>query len=373
MKRSGDSYAIDNLIAEVGKNDLSGNLRLEIGQKLSLTGRLESTHLNLASLRGLNDDVAETDETAAKSDRVIPDTPLPLTVLDVADVDVTLHLHNLVTNLSEVGDVELNVVMDDDTLHMDTARVALSNGGTLTVTLDITRTNDTQADVQVSAIAEQYRLRPPIDGDGNPIDRPPQDLKLELAASGATVRELAASANGSIDLRVGEGDIDNNFEGYLMRDMVSQVFSAINPMAKDEKFTRVNCGFVDIDVVDGVAISRAIGLQTDKIAMASVGTVDLGTEALDFSFRVKQREGVGISLASVVNPYVKVGGTLASPALTIDTKRGIISGTVAALTGGLSILAQGVWDRYLSQDDYCQAMIEAIESGEIPAWEGNSE
>jgi len=373
LQRSGDSYAIDNLVAIIGENDLGGSLDIEIGDKLRLSGELASTYLNLSALREQSADAAEPEPDEPKPDRLIPDTPLPLTVLDVADVDVTLRLKNLVTNLSEVGDVELNVVMDDDTLHMDTARVALSNGGTLTVTLDITRTNDTQADVQVSAIAEQYRLRPPIDGDGNPIDRPPQDLKLELAASGATVRELAASANGSIDLRVGEGDIDNNFEGYLMRDMVSQVFSAINPMAKDEKFTRVNCGFVDIDVVDGVAISRAIGLQTDKIAMASVGTVDLGTEALDFSFRVKQREGVGISLASVVNPYVKVGGTLASPALTIDTKRGIISGTVAALTGGLSILAQGVWDRYLSQDDYCQAMIEAIESGEIPAWEGNSE
>ena len=51
MKRSGDSYTIDNLIAEVGENDLSGNLGLTIGQKLRLTGRLESTHLNLAGLR----------------------------------------------------------------------------------------------------------------------------------------------------------------------------------------------------------------------------------------------------------------------------------------------------------------------------------
>jgi hypothetical protein len=65
-----------------------------------------------------------------------------------------------------------------------------------------------------------------------------------------------------------------------------------------------------------------------------------------------------------------VGGTLASPALEIDKKRGFFAGSIAALTGGLSILAQGVWDRYLSEDNYCQAVIDALESGELPVWEG---
>ncbi len=116
-----------------------------------------------------------------------------------------------------------------------------------------------------------------------------------------------------------------------------------------------------------------VGLQTDKLAVASVGMLNLATEALDFSFRVKQREGIGISLTGVINPYIKVGGTLASPALVIDKRRGFISGTVAALTGGLSILAQGVWDRYLSRDDYCQAVIDALDAGEIPVWDGESD
>ena len=65
-----------------------------------------------------------------------------------------------------------------------------------------------------------------------------------------------------------------------------------------------------------------------------------------------------------------MGGTLASPALVIDKRRGFFSGTVAALTGGWSILAQGFWDRYLSREDFCQAVIDALDAGEIPVWEG---
>ena len=59
---------------------------------------------------------------------------------------------------------------------------------------------------------------------------------------------------------------------------------------------------VVVDVVDGVAGSRAVGLQSDRISVASIGSIDLGTEAMDLSFRVKQREGIGVSVAGLVNP-----------------------------------------------------------------------
>ena len=370
MNRDGQAYSVENLVAEVGENKVSGQFAVEMGPRMRLTGRLDSEYLNLTALRDQDDDTDEADAETVVGDRVIPDTPLPLQILDVADVDVGLRMRNLVTNNFGVGDVELNVVMDKDQLHVDTESVSLRNSGTLTASFDLVRTGEKSADVEVSVVAEQFRLRPPIDSDGNPINRPPVDLNLALAASGEIVRELAASADGSISLRQGEGDIDNDFSGYLMRDMFSQVFAAINPLATESDYTRLNCAFLEFDVVDGVARSRVVGLQTDKLAVASVGMLNLATEALDFSFRVMQREGIGVSLTGVINPYIKVGGTLASPALVIDKRRGFLSGTVAALTGGLSILAQGVWDRYLSRDDFCQAVIDALDAGEIPVWEG---
>jgi len=373
MNRDGQAYSVENLFAEFGENKVSGELAVEMGPRIRLTGRLDSEYLNLTALHDQDNDTAEADAETVVRDRVIPDTPLPLEILDLADVDVGLRMRQLVTDHFGVGEVELNVVMDEDRLHVDTTRVSLTNGGNLTASLDLLRTGEQSADVDVSVVAQQFRLRPPVDGDGNPINRPPGDLNLALAASGETVRDLAASADGSISLRQGEGDIDNDFSGYLMRDMVSQVFTAINPLATESKYTRLNCAFLELDVVDGVARSRVVGLQTDKLAVASVGTLNLATEALDFSFRVKQREGIGISLASVINPYFKVSGTLASPALMIDKRRGLVSGTFAALTGGLSILAQGVWDRYLSREDYCQAIIDALDAGEIPVWEGEPE
>jgi len=371
LKRSGDSYAINNFVAEVGDNDLSGSFGVEIAPRIRLTGRLESTHLDLAGLGGKNDDVAEPDEDAPKPDHLIPDTPLPLQLLDAADVDVSLRLRHLATENQDIGDVEFKIVIEDDKLHVETGEVVLSNGGTLAAALDLDRTAPDHADLNASILARQFSFREAVDADGIPVTRPRRDLELSLSGSGSSVRDLAASADGSISLHLGEGDIDNAFSGFLMRDMVSQLFSTINPLAREEKYTRLDCGFFVFDIVGGVARGRAIGLQTDKLSVASLGTLNLATEALDFSFRIKQREGIGISLSSVINPYVKVGGTLASPVLQVDKKSGLISGTFAVLTGGLSILAQGVWNRHLAKDDYCEAILEALESGEIPVWDGD--
>lgn len=371
MKRSGQAYRVEKLTAVVGGNDLGGELGLEVGDKLRITGQLESRHLNLTELFGKEDEDEESAADAPLPDRLIPDTPLPLNLLDVADVDVTLRLHQFDSGFFQTGTVELTAILANDELHIDTSRVSLTHGGTLSGTLDLVRTSEDQADVRVNADARQFQFRPPVDRDGTSIDRPPKDLELELSGSGGTIRELAAGANGSVALRAGAGELDNELRGFLLRDFLKQLLSAINPMTKESKRTKLNCGFLEIDVVDGIATSRALGFQTDQLSVASIGTVDLATENLDLSFRVKQREGVGVSLAGAVNPYIKVGGTLAKPALKIDTKRGLLTGTIAVLTGGMSILAQGAWDRYLSQDNYCEAVLEALDAGEIPAWQGD--
>ena len=42
LTRAEESYAINNLIAVVGGNDLSGDISLDVGPKIRLTGQLES-------------------------------------------------------------------------------------------------------------------------------------------------------------------------------------------------------------------------------------------------------------------------------------------------------------------------------------------
>ena len=375
LARAGQSYSVADLVAVVGENDISGDFVVELGEKLRLSGELTSENLDLTPWLGPEDDSVGDDGDDKEEDgeeRLISDAPLPLGMLDLADLDIMLRLHHFRTRTFDVGDVEFKVVMANDELHVETGQVSLKNGGDASATLDLARTGEGIADVSLEVAGNQFRMRPGVDSEGNPIDRPPEDLRMSMAATGGSLRELAASSNGNFSLRQGEGDFDNDLSGFLMRDFLSQIFGAINPFSKEEKYTHLECGFVEIDVVDGVARSRGVGFQTDKVSIASIGSVDLSTEEIDMSFRVKQREGLGISVAGIVNPYVKVGGTLADPSFDFDARRGLFSGALAVVTGGLSILGKGVWDRHLAKDDYCEAIQEALDSGAIPRWDGES-
>ena len=369
LSTQGSAYVVEELDAELAGNDVRGNLRLDFEPKRKLIGRLESDNLDLSYLFPAKEESEPEAKDDPNTERLIPAAALPLQLLDFADMDVILRLRALKTETLDVGDVELKIVIEDGHLSADTGNVLLKNGGTLRASLKMNRLSETAADVDLTMVGQQFNLNPPIDINGDPISRPLLDLNLEFSGSGSTFHELAAGSNGSISVRGGEGEVDNAFGGYILRDVLSQVFSSINPFAKDSPHSNLQCLIVEIDVVDGIARTKVAGMQTDRIAAASVGTINLDTEALDVSFRTAAREGIGITVASAVNPYIKLGGTLAKPAIQLDKKRGLISGTFAVLTGGLSILAQSVWDRYLSADDLCAAVVEGLESGEIGAWE----
>jgi hypothetical protein len=119
----------------------------------------------------------------------------------------------------------------------------------------------------------------------------------------------------------------------------------------------VNCGVVDVDIVNGLATLQQVAWQTDQLTVLGSGTIDLNSERLRLNIRTQPREGLGIpSLAGVINPFVRLAGTLADPSLEIDPASSVTSTGVAVATGGLSILARGVWDRLRGGADLCRSI-----------------
>ena len=94
-------------------------------------------------------------------------------------------------------------------------------------------------------------------------------------------------------------------------------------------------------------------IQTEKLTIVSAGRVDLNTEELDIDFETRPRKGLGISASMFTNPYIKLGGTLTKPAIELSRERATIATGAAVLTGGLSFLYKGLWDRYFSSRDPC--------------------
>ena len=94
-------------------------------------------------------------------------------------------------------------------------------------------------------------------------------------------------------------------------------------------------------------------MRTDRVNMFVRGKVDLKTEKLDLFLASRARRGLGISVATITNPYFKVGGTLASPLLQLDPANVALASTIATATGGLSIVIEGLVSRLLGEQNPC--------------------
>ena len=181
------------------------------------------------------------------------------------------------------------------------------------------------------------------------------DVDIKLSATGNDLRSMLGSANGVAFVNTRGGRIvDNKFLKRLYGDMIDQLLSAINPFQKSESHTDFECVIIPLEIVDGTLKTSPRSLvSTDKIRVLSDSVIDLETEKIAINIRTTPKKGITISAGEIVNPYLKVVGTLAAPRLAVDEKGVLVSGGVAVATGGLSILARAAWDRLSRSDDAC--------------------
>jgi hypothetical protein len=141
------------------------------------------------------------------------------------------------------------------------------------------------------------------------------------------------------------------------------LIGTINPFTESDPYTNVECAVILLHFNDGVLDADPVFVQqTDKLRIFASTNIDLKTEKLDANFKIEPRKGLGISLSNLVNPYIKVTGSLANPALVVDPEGVLIEGSLAVATAGLSILAKSLKNRFLSGKDPCgKALADADE------------
>jgi len=182
---------------------------------------------------------------------------------------------------------------------------------------------------------------------------PPISGELNLHGVGNSIHELMASSNGVLSLRQSAGKIKDVGKRKIFGDLLLNIIRMLNPLRKEDEYRTIDCGIYEINITDGVATFENFAVQTDAMTVLVAGNVDFSTEKLDLAVRAKPREGLGISVGGIVNSFLELGGTLSIPKLRIDPKGTIVTGGVAVATGGLSLLAKGLFDRLSAEVDIC--------------------
>ncbi len=346
-------FEFANLSAVLGKTQMQGSARISRTQPRQIEAAVNSPLLDLTPLIAKSAGEAETE---AGKEHLFPDTPLPLDRLQGTDARLQLTVGELRLDKLLLKGVDAAVTVKEGRMQVRT-KAHGGYGGTLGGSIEFLPTTAGLATLKVSLDLEDVRAG--IAGGENvrPEEVPPTSLVANLSSSGNSPRQLASAISGNLLYSLGPGKTRKGAMGKVGGDVIAQLLNRLNPFAKEDPYTELDCAVARINFKDGKATLAPVLVQTRKVTVTADGTVDLDTEALALDFNTRPRSGIGISPGMFTNPFLELRGTLLKPTVRVGAK-GVTSGALAAATGGATVVAKGLVDRVKGEVDLCQKVLE---------------
>lgn len=358
---SRDKVELKDLKGRIGENEISGRALINQTGKRHVEVELASPRIDLTPFVAKKSDSAagtkpKPPSKESKQKFVFDEAPLPLD--KVKGVDARLHLVAAEVILAEgaLRNVDATVIIEGGRLALE-GRAKDRFEGTLGGSVTLAPAGNGAADLKLDVAVKNLRIGLAAGGAVDPSQVPATSAAGNLLARGASARQMASSANGRVLVTQGPGKIESGIVGMFGGDILGQLVGKLNPFAAQDPYTQLECTIARVDIVDGQATIRPVLIQSEKVAVIASGKIDLHTEGLAFNFNTRPRRGIGVTAGMFTNPFIEIAGTLVSPRLGVGAK-GATSGAAAAATGGLTVLAQGLLDRALGQQDLCQKVLD---------------
>jgi len=337
-----NNISIESFKLQLGQSGLAGTFSLHTGTGTPrLTARLSSDVLDLRPFAS--------PEQQQKPQYLFPRDELPLTGFAAVNADLTLIANQVKLAKMDLDNFQTTVKLQDGNLQTKTESGMA--GGKLSASAGLrTGTNSSRLTIEIDAAGILLERLPHTQRDwftGGPVE-----LQLMGEGGGKSIADIAGSFNGMLLIKVGNATMPNTNVDIFGADVLMSTFNRLNPLSNSDPNSLLECAVINFDIRDGlIKIDRQIAMQTAKMSMVGSGEINLKTEMLDLGIKPYAREGLGLNLGSITG-IARIGGTLANPSPEIDPKGTITAGVTAGAalaTGGLSLLAQGLFNR--SQND----------------------
>ncbi len=350
LKDTKDGYALSTLTAQLLQFEIKGDMVVSMaGTRPSVTAKLSADQLDITPFQ------ADEKDTKKKK-KLFPDDPLPLDGLKVADIDLKFSANRLITKSATLENLKLALALNNGRLSIEplTARLA---GGDVNVSLDLDASSGKSAVLKHHTRIRQLELgQLPDIKKKELITGGKSDIDVNITGKGASVSQIAGSLNGELLVVTGSGKILNSAAETAGSDVVFSALNLVNPMSEKEKHTSMECAVVKFGIKQGLSTTdRGIALRTQRLDVTGSGTIDLKTEALNLAIKPRAREGLGLNVGALVDA-VQITGTLAEPSAGVGTEGALTAGLsagAAVATGGLSLLAQGLFSKSSDGENPC--------------------
>ena len=366
-------YALSNIGAKIADSDLAGSAEINLaGAKPAIRADLASKLMDVTKLipKGAGNDgkggpapTASGKPVAKSGDgRLFSNDPLPLDGLNAADAQITYKAEQFKAPSLDAQTVSLNIVLKDGVLNVKPGVGALAQGS---LNGDITlngksKTLNAKLDGKGVVLSEYLQKA----GITDIVRRgAPTDLALDVSSQGGSLRQLMAGLNGKMVLKVGEGELKEEY----MREFLPGLARSVAALDKATAKTKLQCVVAGLDIKNGVVTPKAILAETGSFTMTGDGTANLGTEQLDLRLVPSSRD-TGLAAAL---PPVRVRGQMADPSFTPDTAALAknVLGTAAgyAALGPLALLSPALGSGGDDAATACSKAVALAEGRPVPA------
>jgi len=368
------SLALEIANLDIAGTQLRGSVAVAGGETPTIRAELEVPRGRLDDWIRRNDPAPSPPAVVERSGdgRLIPDIALPLDRLAAYSLELGLRTGPL--GLSDPGFPDMSLV-DRSELHWQSdaegATLFIENlvGSRGTWSLDArARPDGDGALLELDANARDLPFGL-LTETGDSTGLPVYTLDATLSARGQGTRDLAASLTGELLMTGGAGTLPRLGIGLATDSFLQQIADVLLPdLAGERRSPRAECSILGVRARDGVlTLDPGFVSRTERVDLSARGAINLTTERLAIRFDNQARKGLGISAASLVNPYFQVTGTLARPRLSLDVAGSALAGGAAVASGGLTVLARPLLGRFLRRRSPCDVALKRWEDTAEPA------
>lgn len=364
VERRGQVFGMPNVAGRVGDSDLRGAFTAtrQANDRLMLDGDFRTNSLDFDDLMAVLGGAPSTRETAspeqraiaaqlAAQGRVLPDARLDISRVRNMDARVSYRAARVRSERFPLRGLSLDISLDNGLLRLDPMTLDLSRGR-ITGSAAINARADTPR-VDLDARLSNARLESilALSGDAPLTGR--LSGRARLTGVGASVREAAANANGTITIVTPDGEIREAF-AELTGINVTRGLGLL--LTDDDNRVAVRCGVASFQVNAGIARARTIVFDTENVLIRGHGTVSLRDETLDLRIQGEPKEARLIS----VDAPITVQGRWRGPEIGIEAGDAAGQGGIAAALATFVAPLAGILpfvDLGLAEDANCASLL----------------
>lgn len=267
-----------------------------------------------------------------RAGRVLPDRSFDLRSLHAMDADVQVDVRTLDLGddaaIAPLRDLVTHLTLRRGLLRLDDLRAQAAGGHVSgSTSLDAARNSAVarwQADLRLSDMQLDQWLRG-LQRKGTPMVSGRLAARLQVKGVGGSTAALLSSMDGLVGASLRQGTVS-----HLMLELAGlDLAQALGVMLRGDKPLVLNCARLQSVVNRGVLRIRDAVFDTDDSTLNLTGQLNLADETLALRGEVKPKDFSPLSLRSPI----LVGGTLAAPAVSVESGR-LVGRVIAALALG---------------------------------------